>query len=142
MSAFYVPRIVYNAVTLDLTYPLHVWDFEDEGVGGHDLTAAGVGVAFEIRRDYEVALGVRVADSEVADVRAWIAWAQRNPHLTFAFRFDATDAGTEYDVRMRSPVVGEWVTFPADHDFPGLRRFSCRLVNAAGEPFTTHASGF
>jgi hypothetical protein len=104
----YLPKIVYNAVTLNFTVRPRFWEPEEgAGLGDEDVSAAGVPESYWVRWDQACKITLRFKDTERADVMAWLEWAMKNKGTPFTFRFDSADAGTEYSVYLESPKTGE-----------------------------------
>lgn len=104
------PRWVYNdgsAVDYVMALPQRPWDFESRGFGGSDVSAAGVPVAYEIRRDYLLHLTLRLWEAEWGSVERLVRHLQRGGSASFEPDSDEEDAHTVYGV---SPAMGEAIS--------------------------------
>lgn len=102
------PRWVYDdgvAVDFTMELPQRAWDFESRGEGGQDVSAAGIPVAYEIRRDQVLHLSLRFREEEWPDVERLVRHLQRDGSATFYP--DQADAGTSHAVYGEAPAIGE-----------------------------------
>lgn len=102
------PRWVYDdnaVVDYTMALPQGEWDFESRGTGGHDVSAGGVPVAYEIRRDHVLHLTLRFPEQEWPDVERLVRHLQRDGSATFYP--DQADEGTSHTVYGESPKMGE-----------------------------------
>jgi hypothetical protein len=133
----YQPKIVYAAgggSTLNFSLSQKLWTYEEgAGMGGEDMSAAGVPVSYIVRWDQLLNVTLRFLESERAAVMDWLKWAQQNKSTSFSFYFDATDlAGAAYDVYLESPKVGERITMPREANSPWVMSTSVTLRQVTG----------
>lgn len=102
------PRVVYNdgsAVDFTFSLPQRPWRPGTRGVGGSDVSGAGVPESFEVRRDERLHVTLRFTESEWADVRRMIVHGQNSGTITWYP--DADDAGTSHTVYLDEPPLDE-----------------------------------
>jgi hypothetical protein len=123
----WTPRIVYNAITVDLSYPMELWLPVSGGVGGSARVASGAGEAYELRRDQMVDLGVRFDETEWPVVEAWLRWMQQ----TFGscqFYFDRFNLpGANFTADLETPKLGEEIKPTRDTQYPAAMTIPVRL---------------
>lgn len=97
------PRISYGAGPTVFAFSLAMrpWEPSSRMIGGGD-DVNGVPLRYEITRYRGALLRLRVRESEWPSVRAWLEAAQ-GEGLETDFRFDQTDAGTEFGVYVTRP---------------------------------------
>lgn len=130
------PKVSYGTGPTVFTFsqPITAPSWPSVGIGGADETASGLGFALELRRDYLAKATLRFFESELADVEAWIHWAQRNRHLTFEFWFDKDDAATQRSVYLKEPDLEKGFD-PERQSFAPLFMLPVTLKRASNEPF-------
>ena len=114
------PRWVYNdgsAVDYLMSVPQRPWGFGSRGVGGSDISAAGVPAAFEIRRDHLLHLTLRFPESEWDDVERLVRHLQLAGSATFYP--DQDDTSVLHLVYGESPALGDEI-LPRRSDFPSV----------------------
>ena len=84
----------------------------------------GVAASYVVRRDRDLAVPLRVLETERASVETFVEWAQGME--SFTFWPDADTAGTSYSCILVSPAAGESWQFHRDAEFPHL--FTARIV--------------
>jgi hypothetical protein len=99
-----VPSIVYSGGSFTLSLPLPRWSYRQRALGGMAVSDAGVVADFLRRRDQLIDVRLRYLDSERTAVMTWLETV-RNAGVT-TFRFDSTDAGTQYTVYVDAPRMG------------------------------------
>jgi hypothetical protein len=104
----FVPKITYNTSTnIVFTLPLRLWDPISAGVGGQNVSTAGIPESFELRRDEKVKVTLRFLESEWPTVRTFILFQQRNPGTAFTFIFQNSPLVGSFSVYLDKPVMGE-----------------------------------
>lgn len=125
-----LPRIVYNAVTLDFSQPPRPWVSGTRGVGaGSETSAAGVPSTWETRRDYPLTVPLRFTTAEWPAVRAWLLWGMRGG--AFTFHADRTALG--HVCYLDAPGIDDDVQ-PVPGQYPGDLELTVVLRTAAGVP--------
>lgn len=102
------PRWVYNdgsAVDYSMSLPQREWDYGSRGVGGSDVSAAGVPAAYEIRREYLLHLTLRFPVTEWADVDRLVRHLQGGTACNF--RPDQDVPGVAHIVYGVTPAMGD-----------------------------------
>lgn len=131
------PRVVYNGVTLNFTINQRAWRHGSRGVGDYGQVASGAAESYKLRREQLTRLRLRFYESEWAAVAAWIEWAQDNAGTPFTFRFDQSNAATEYtNVYLDAPKMGEEIDPQPDDQYLGARALDVTLRHASTR-FTT-----
>jgi len=139
MSLPFAPKIVYphgGGTTLTLDTPMGYWEPESKGIGGSDLSAAGIPEAFQIRRDELLHVRLRFTESEWSDVRDFIVWAQTNAQ-TFDFYPDQ-GSGTNYECYLHAPELREGFR-PSRMSDPAFYELTIVLRKADGTVFDVKA---
>lgn len=103
MSLPWTPRLIHGSTTADLSLPQRPWVPEPIGVGGYEESAAGIGSAWEYRRDEPLRLRLRAWEWEWPAVRDWIAAGQRAQPV----EINLCQVGPSTPVRLVSPRMGE-----------------------------------
>jgi hypothetical protein len=118
---------------LNLTLPMRPWELRSGGVGGWEISAAGVPESFVIRVDRLADLTLRVLETELEDVIAELE-AIRAASEPFYFAFDQDDSMTEYFVYLHAPVWPEEIAPDRDDEYVGLflLRLTLRTVDGSG----------
>lgn len=109
-TSIFVPKIVYNTSTnLLFTLPLRLWDPISVGVGGQNVSTAGIPESFELRRDEKAKVTIRFTEAEWPNVRTFMLFQQRNPGTAFTFFFQTTPAlpAGGFSVYLDKPAMGE-----------------------------------
>lgn len=104
----WIPRIVWNGVTFNLTFPQRRWEYETQGDGG-SARAGHKREAFNRLWDELLYINLRFFEWEWPDVNNFIRWAMANPGTSFVVRMDQDDALSAVDVYLESPVMGDKV---------------------------------
>lgn len=134
----WIPKIVYDTVTLSLSLPMDLWTPSSQGVGGARRFASGAGEAFRIRGDEFLQVRLRYFDSEELAVRQWLRWMQD--------RFGACQfypdiaAVTSYGCDLHTPAMGEEVTPERDPQYRGAWAITLKLRSTTGTPFDLRSS--
>lgn len=133
--ALWLPRVVYgpSAVVLEPGEPIGEWAYASSGVGGFDESGAGVPSVWEERWDYEVDVPWRFPDALYGAVESYVHWAvSRQSHL---LRFNASDAATEYAVRLIAPEMGKRWAPTRRRDYPHVWETTFRYRSSNGMRF-------
>lgn len=104
------PRWVYDdgsPVDYTMALPQMPWDYESRGLGGHDVSAAGIPAAFEIRRDHILHLTLRFWEQEWPDAERLARHLQRGGEVTF---YPDASEGTSHTVYGEAPALGEAIS--------------------------------
>ena len=120
------PQIEWDGHLLRLSLPCRPWVPVSRGIGGSEVSAAGVPAAYEIRRDRIQRVTLRVLEDEWEQVEAWLEWAQRTA-LPFRWRFDQDNAATEYDVYLDAPAMGDPIEPQRSADFGSVLEITIDL---------------
>lgn len=126
----WTPDITYDAYYLRLSLPCRPWVTASRGIGGVEVSAAGVPAAYEVRRDQIARVSLRFREWEWPQVQAWIEWAQRTAQ-PFRFRFDWDHSETEYLAYLDAPRMGEDVAPRRSTEFPEAMEIDVELRYAA-----------
>jgi len=126
----WTPDITYDVYYLRLSLPCRPWVTASRGIGGVEVSAAGVPAAYEVRRDQLVRVTLRFHEWEWEQVAHWIEWAQRTAQ-PFRFRFDRDHSETEYTVYLESPAMGDDVVPRRSTEFPEAMEIDVELRYAA-----------
>jgi hypothetical protein len=135
----WIPKVVYNAVTFEFTQPQKLWRPKNKGIGGTDRSASGVVESFKVNREYIIRLVLRFRESELADVDAWLTWAQDNQGTPFDFYFDKDDGTTLYTVLLEKPSFEDGEIEPDRADRHGIYEIAVELRNSEDERFNVQA---
>lgn len=130
------PRFVFNdgsAVDFTLTHPQRTWRPGSRGVGGSDVSAAGVPEAFEVRRDERLHVTLRFTESEWANVRRMVVHGQGAGTITFYP--DADVAGTNHTVYLDEPEMGQEVV-PRRSELASIYEIDVVLRRTTSTAFT------
>ena len=115
------PRWVYTdssgAVDYLMSVPQRPWGFGSRGVGGSDISAAGVPASYEIRRDHLLHLTLRFPESEWDDVERLVRHLQLAGSATLYP--DQDDTSVLHLVYGESPALGEEI-LPRRSAFPSV----------------------
>lgn len=109
----FVPKIVYNtSTTLSFSLSLRLWDPISMGIGGQNVSTAGIPEAFELRRDEKANITLRFTEAEWVNVRTWVLFQQRNPSIAFTFWFQTSPLTPTlgFDVYLDKPIMGDAIT--------------------------------
>src|SRR5690606_34156674 len=120
------PQIEWGGNLLRLALPCRPWTPVSRGIGGSEVSAAGVPAAYEIRRDRIQRVTLRVLEDEWEQVEAWLEWAQRTA-LPFRWRFDQDAPSTEYDVYLDAPAMGDGIAPVRSAEFPEAMELTVEL---------------
>lgn len=135
----WIPRLVHTPATVDLSLPLRPWVPESTGVGGYEESAAGIGSAWEYRRDEALRLRLRAWEYEWPAVRDWIAAGQRAQSI----EINLCQVGPSTPVRLVSPRMGEPIV-PTLTETPGVWEVEVVVRPVSGtlyEPYYDELSG-
>jgi hypothetical protein len=110
MPLKFIPKFIYNATTLTLTYPSLLWKPSSKPIGGSNVSDSGVPEAFIIRRDQMVDVTIRFTEAEWPNVDALIDWGQRGN--SFDYWFDKDVSGTAKTVYLLTPAPGDGEVAP------------------------------
>jgi len=102
----WTPAVAYDVYYLRFSLPCRPWTPISRGIGGSEVSAAGVPAAYEVRRDRLQRVTLRVLEDEWEQVEAWLAWAQATAQ-PFKWRFDQDNPATEYTVYLDAPAMGD-----------------------------------
>lgn len=131
------PRWVYTdsdgAVDYLMSTPQRPWNFGSLGLGGSDISAAGVPAAFEIRRDHLLHLTLRFPESEWDDVERLVRHLQRAGSATFYP--DQDDTSVAHTVYGDSPKLGEDIE-PRRSGFPAILELDISVRRTTDAVFT------
>lgn len=131
------PRIVYNAITLNLSLPLVPWGLTKRDHGGFGEAGSGVTASYLQRRDHLLTTTIRFTEDEYEAVLNWLDWAMENAGTSFVFRLNQLDAATEYDVFLVNPHIGEDVKPVRTPNYIGAWQLEITLRTSAGGRFIT-----
>jgi hypothetical protein len=129
------PRFVFNdgtAADITLTYAQRPWRPGSRGVGGSDVSAAGVPEAFEVRRDERLKLRLRFTEAEWTNVRRMIVHGQNAGTITF---YPDADLGTNHTVYLDEPKMGEEID-PQPTDTHGIYEIAITIRRTTEVAFT------
>lgn len=129
----FVPRIVYNGITINLTVPQEPWTPAALVVGGSDKSAAGVPESFVVRTEELCEVKLRFTEAELPSVMAWLKWAQKNSG-SFTYRFDKNDIATEYTCYLESPAINAEIK-PSRAEFKRHFGITLKLRTTTGVVF-------
>ena len=107
-----------------MSIPQRPYDMSTRGVGGSDVSAAGVPAAFEIRRDNLLRLTLRFPEHEWDDVERAVRHLQKAGSATFYP--DQDDTSVAYTVYGESPAMGTEIR-PRRSDFPRVLELDVTL---------------
>ena len=110
---------------LTLTWAARPYEVLHSSVGGvRWAAAAGNAASYVVRRDRDLAVTLRVLETEREGVETFIEWAQGM--ASFSFAPDADTPGTSYTCQLVSPEAGEKWQPQRDDEFP--HQFFIRIV--------------
>jgi hypothetical protein len=136
------PQIVYNAgaTTVSLTLPMRLWDPTSRGVGGQNVSTAGIPEAFELRRDELVKVTLRFKETEWPNIRTFLVFQQRNPSSSFTFNFQTSPlVAAPSAVYLEKPAMAEDIS-PKRGDAKGT--FEIDLVLRSVNSTSLHVQAF
>lgn len=102
----WIPRIVWNGVTFNLTFPQRRWEYETMGNGGSGR-AGHKREAFNKFWDELMHVNIRFFEWEWPDVNNFIRWAMSTPGTSFTVRMDQDDALSAVEVYLEAPILGD-----------------------------------
>jgi len=120
------PQIEWDGHLLRLSLPCRPWVPISRGVGGSEVSAAGVPAAYEIRRDRIQRITLRVYEDEWEQVEQWLEWAQRTA-LPFRWRFDQDDPSTAVTCYLEAPAMGDPIEPQRSADFGSVLEITIDL---------------
>jgi hypothetical protein len=123
------PKIVYNGITVILSLSQKLWTYEEgPGMGGEDVSAAGVPESYVVRWDNIINVTLRFLESERDAVMEWIKWAMSNKGSVSVFYFDSTDPDVaSYAVYMEKPKAGDRIAMPREQGSPWIMSTEVKL---------------
>lgn len=132
----WIPKVIYNGVTVTLSLPQRPWTPGSTAVGGTDTSAGGVPESFVIRRDQTLDVRLQLWEREWPAVHAWLSWMQGTAGSCqfFPHREDTLNHTCYLD----TPKVGEEIR-PERGDFPGTYEIGLRLRDTGGRAFDVRA---
>lgn len=130
----YCPKIVWNGNTLQLRLPCLPWAPVSNGIGGRDVSASGVPVAYQVRRDQMCQITLRFFEAEWANVGAWLEWAQSTAG-SFTFRLDGNDPTSQHTCYLETPAMGAEILPARDGSNIGAYTLDVRIRDTTGTRF-------
>lgn len=118
----WMSRFVYgvgdDTVTWDLTLPVRPWRRITATIGGSRTAAGGVPASHVVRRDFNLAVTLRLYESEMDNLAELVIWGQSAEE--FLWYPDSTDLTTVYSVYLEHPVAGEDLEEERLDEFPSV----------------------
>lgn len=114
----WVPTFAYNdgaAVDVAFLLPIGQWLHRMPVVGGDIESDAAFPAAFVVRRDYQLAIPIRIYEEEWAAFRALVEYGQTGGVITW---FPDLDSEDSIDVYLDSPKLGEELSPEPDGNYP------------------------
>ena len=129
-------RFVYG-VGGDLTdwttsIPARPWARTTRTIGGSRTAAGGVPASHVVRRDYLLAVTLRLEELETMDLAGLIAWGQASEY--FLWYPDANEEEA-YPVYLEHPVAGEDLEEERNAEFPSVVEVTIVLRRVLGVPW-------
>lgn len=93
------------------------WQRTTRTIGGSRIAAGGEPASHVVRRDYLLAVTLRLYESERPNLDALVEWGQSSESF---FWFPDADEPTYYSVYLDHPVAGEDLVEQRDPDFPSV----------------------
>jgi len=97
--------------------PVRPWRRTTRTIGGSRIAAGGVPASHVVRRDYLLAVTLRLYEHERPDLDALVAWGQLSESF---FWWPDADEVTYYNVYLDHPVAGEDLEEQRDPEFPSV----------------------
>jgi len=113
--------------------PARPWARIIRSVGGSRTAAGGVPASHVVRRDYLLAVTLRLTELETVDLAWLIAWGQSSEY--FLWYPDADDETESYAVYLEHPVAGEDLEEQRSAEFPSVIEATIVLRRILGAPW-------
>ncbi|HLS34552.1 MAG TPA: hypothetical protein VK039_13270 [Brevibacterium sp.] len=110
------PEIEYGHTILRLSLPCRPWIATSRGIGGSEMSAAGVPAAYQVRRDQLMRLTLRYYEWEWGQLDRWIEYAQLGG--VSVLRTDQGRPEVAYPVYLDAPAMGETAEPRRSPEFP------------------------
>jgi hypothetical protein len=114
------PRFTYTnadseAVDLTLAFPVTLWQYVEDAIGGTAVAGSGLRAGYVVRRDYGLSLTLRFLELEWPAVEALIEAWQGGASVLW---YPDTNESEAVSVRLESPAVGDEFEATPDADYP------------------------
>jgi hypothetical protein len=136
MALPWMSRFVYgvggDAVDWTTTLPVRPWRRITATAGGSRTAAGGVPASHVVRRDYNLALTLRLYETEMSDLAGLITWGQSSEYFLWY-----PDAAVEesYPVYLEHPVAGEDLEEERSAEFPSVIEATLVLRRITATPW-------
>jgi hypothetical protein len=130
------PLISYGAgpTLVNFSLPMKLWDYEEgAGMGGEDVSAAGIPTSYTVRWDQVMRWTLRFTEFEHDVVMDWLKWAMQNKNVPFTVYFDRTDiSALSWLVYLDEPAVKDRIKMPRESDAPWVMTTQVALRTVSG----------
>jgi len=130
-------RFVYGVggdiVDWTTSLPARPWARIIRSIGGSRTAAGGVPASHVVRRDFLLAVTLRLYETEAVDLAGLIAWGQSSEY--FLWYPDANDETESYAVYLEHPVAGEDLEEQRSAEFPSVVEATIVLRRIALQPW-------
>jgi hypothetical protein len=119
-------------VDVALSLPVGLWNHQDKTIGGEAESDGAFPASFVVRRDYVLAIPLRLFESEWPVVRALVEFGQTGGVIRW---FPSIDEETYFDVYLESPALGDDFRPIPDATYPRALLLSIAVRRVDGEAF-------
>lgn len=136
------PRVIYGPgnTTILFKLPQKPWSPISHGIGGADISAAGVPAAWEQRREQRVKVNLMFFESEWTALESWLKYAQKGN--SFSWAFNPNDATSVYICYLTKPLMNEAIEPTRSADFIGVYTLELELRSTTGAVFNYAITGY
>lgn len=138
-SLQFAPKVSYGTgpTVISMRFPQTAWEPASQGVGGSDVSGAGVVAAYEIRRDQILKTTLRFFESEWPAIGLWLEFGQRGN--SFTFWMDQNDSTSSHVCYLLTPKMGDKIQLARHSEIVGAYTLDIELRDTSGTRFQYQA---